>query len=199
MRCARLLTVLVSISLASILLVESSAAGPTRSPAPSPTVSANSSLITIQFVSAGQPFELRFRHADNVISADDVVCPIPVTGAEGVSDRDSVLWPLLAGPGIPVQCSKGPPTVVTFRLNTQYGPLKSDVLWNGSDVIQTVDVTSMLPIGSPSPSPTAPPVTLPETGGRPSGATDGFPDVVPGWLLVLAALITLADLSLNRR
>jgi hypothetical protein len=135
-----------------------------------PTVEPGSSLITIQFVSGGQPIKMRMRAASDYLSGDGSICLIPITGEEALTDHDSKSWPFKEGVGQPNGCSKGPPTVVTFRLNTQFGPLRVDVLWTGSDVFQMVDVTSMLPTPSPTPSAAPSPAQLPQSGG---GHPDG--------------------------
>jgi hypothetical protein len=143
-----------------------------------PSVEPGSSLITIQFVRSGQPVQLRMRAASDFLAGDGSVCGIPITGEEVLTHHALASWPLMAGLGQPTKCSKGPPTIITFRLNTQYGPLKVDVPWTGSDVLQLVDVTSMLPTPSPSPSVPASPASFPQSGGATPNQGSALPEAV---------------------
>jgi hypothetical protein len=148
--------------------------GPTASPSPTP-YPAGSSTITIRFVSNGQPVDLFFLTWPGPFFADGVPCLFP--RIEGGGTQFSIKWPLQAGGGQPVECSKGPPTSLTF----EFGNLVSEFEWLGGDVTVDLEV--------PAQTATATPVELPDTGGRGSERPSSSVYAVAA---LLAALCTLA-------
>ncbi len=164
------------------------ASTPTPSPSPSPYPQ---STITIRFVRDGQPVSVTLAQSIGAISADGVQCGVRVLGVVVESSGYRTAWPLLAEPGQPSQCTKGPPTTLRFRF-LGYRPqfndtfdLSTELVWVGRDVTVDIEVP-----GAATPSATPSPVrALPIAGGAPESGNPGFTlgviAVVLGTLLVL--------------
>jgi hypothetical protein len=145
-------------------------ASPAPSASPSPTPFAGpTSTITIRFVRGGQPVTIGLGSPISSIFADGVLCKLPLFPAVAIeSSGYSTVWPLgpepsRTPPDQPIECAKGPPTIVRFEFSSQFGLLVTELVWLGANV--TVDIEVPPLAATPSPSPPA--VGLPRTGGRP--------------------------------
>ncbi|MEX0683291.1 MAG: hypothetical protein WD904_08175 [Dehalococcoidia bacterium] len=157
-----MILVLTGLGVASI--AGASGNTPTPTPIEAPTVAPGTSRIGLRFLLNGVPVELSVIPLPD-ITADGVLCPFGGLDEPVVGPEFAVGWPL-GGTGIPPECAKGPPTTITFGVQTEVGTITRQFVWTGDDVIVDVELSGASPTASPTPTSLTPtPGQLPTTGG----------------------------------
>ncbi len=117
------------------------------------------SKITFRFVRDGEPVEVTVSTVVSRLYADGVECPAPHPGSVVTPGERVELWPR-TDPGVPLECSKGPPTTLGFEFVFFAGsgnfiptPIV-EFAWAGGDMTVDLEVPPGLDLAAtPTPTP----------------------------------------------
>ncbi len=152
----------------------------------------------MRFVRNGQPVAVRLTQPLSNLTADGVICLIPITAEVVLSSEFAVNWPPT------LECDKGPPATLRFeflwwRTGDTFTTLSAEFVWTGGDMIVDLEVPSeptatAVPTGAPTPTAThavgrtltpIAPQRLPTTGTQATG------DSGLGWALIGVVILSL--------
>lgn len=152
-------------------------------PSPTPTYPAVPSIITVRFVSGGEPVTVELGQQFESISVNGMQCQEYVPGKVVVTSEITITWPR-------PNCgsSVGDKIRITFAAGNGHGEvahLVADLTWAGNDIVYELDAGPIFAAaGDPFPS------ALPATGGPPNHQPDPL-----WWLPLSASLSALAFVS----